>query len=819
MNYAPQRGVFDEMLDAAGSLRPHWREFGARLAQWRTTDYEARAQSVQRLLRDHGVTYNMFEDAEGASRPWSLDMIPLLIPAAEWRMVSQGMAQRSRLLNLILADLYGPQHLLAAGLLPPALVFANPAFLRLGSLPSGITFAPTVGFDLIRAADGGWRVLADRTQIPVGLGYSLENRIIISDVLSAEFSAMGVQRLASFYDLERDLFRSLSPLKRTSASVVMLTPGPRDPTYFEHAFKARYLGFPLVEGADLTVRDRQVFLKTLDGLRRVDVIVRRVEDVWCDPLEQRSPSLAGVPGLTEAWRAGNVALVSGMGSGLMESQAFHAFMPSLCEHLLGESLLIQGVPTLWCGQPQQLQQVLDDPARWVLKRAFPGEQRLTVFLGSQDPVESARLLNQLRAEPHLWVAQEILNLSTAPTWINGRLEPRSLVWRTYATQGPEGGAVMAGGLSRVGGTADQQVIAMQTGALSKDTWVLADGPVDTFSLLQDRGVVLRPARPPGGVPSRVADHLFWLGRYAERLEQTARVLRMVLRRFTGEGSGLQSRELQVCRAWIAQLSLAPEQPTQLESTEAMLAEIHDLLGNAQREGSVPNSLNILRFNAAAARDRLSDDTWRLFNRLERDAMLPPGPLVVSTALGVLDTLILDLAAFSGMQLENMTRGHGWRFLEIGRRIERSVAMLEFIKEASGLAVQDDAILTPLLEVADSTMTYRRLHFSRPTLLPVVDLLLLNEINPRSVNFQFYNLSEQTRQLPQDVDVISTGAEQEQADLLINSLSALNLSSFTATDEQTGKAIREHCAELVLAVEKLSNFITERYFSHAARQQV
>ena len=816
-DYHSRTRGFDEMVDAQGCLRPHWVDLGTRLSQWTAADFEGRKQSMQRLLRDHGVTYNMFDDAAGTSRPWSLDVIPLLIPAAEWSFVSRGVAQRSRLLNLILEDFYGPQNLLACGLLPPALLFANPGFLRLGNVVPGTVFAPMIGFDLIRGMDGAWRVLADRTQVPAGIGYSLENRIISSDVLSGEFAALGVQRLAGFFEMEREAIRALSPLKRQTASVVMLTPGPMDPTYFEHAFKARYLGFPLVESADLTVRDRQVFLKTLEGLRRVDVILRRMEDVRCDPLEQRNRGNLGVPGLTEAWREGNVVLVNGMGSGVLESQALHAFMPRICEHLLGEPLLLQGVPTLWCGQPHDLARVLDAPDQWVLKRAFPEGNRRTLFTGTLDAAARAALLDEVRSDPHQWVAQEILTLSTAPTWMNGKLEPRSIVWRTFSAQSDGVQSVMPGGLSRVSHHAQEQVIAMQTGAISKDTWVLADGPVDTFSLLQDRGAVLRPARPPGGVPSRAADHLYWLGRYAERLEQTARVLRMIFRRFIGEGSELQTRELALCRDWISGLTLLPAELMKLETTEALLADLRELLSNPKREGSIPGLINLLRFNAAAARDRLSDDTWRLFNRLERDSNLPPGPLVITNALGVLDTLILDLAAFSGMQLENTTRGHGWRFLEIGRRMERSLAMLEYVKEAARIAVHDEAILMPLLEVADSTMTYRRLHFSRPSLLPVLDLLMLNETNPRSLNFQLLSLARQTSQLPQDASSTHAGKEKNLADLLLSKLSSLNLSSFSITEEHTGETIGRLCTDLSDDIETLSNHITEHYFSHAARR--
>lgn len=816
LGYLPEAGVYDEMLMPSGELRPHWKTFGSFLNQCTKQDFNTRADSIQRLLRDHGVTYNIYDDALGTSRPWSLDTLPFIVAQDEFLQVQRGLDQRGRLLNAILMDLYGPQKLIRDGLIPASLVHANPGYLRpvLGINPPGGRFVFTMGSDLVRAADGKWRVLADRAQAPSGHGYALENRIILANVYAEEFNASKVKRLAAYFEMKRDMLRSLAPKNRSGdAGILMHTPGPYNETYFEHAFKARYLGFPLVEGADLTVRDRHLHLKTLEGLRRVDVLVRHVDDVFCDPLELNADSLLGAAGLLEAWRSGSVALANGLGTGLIETPALHPFMPGLCRHLLGEELHLPCIPTWWCGQKRELDLVLSDPDRWVVKPAFVRGSRNPVFLADLDKEQKWAMLDSIRAAPHEWVAQEVLSLSTTPTWTGEKIEPRSLVWRAFAIAQGDGFIAMPGGLARVSPEPHRWLITMRSGGISKDTWVLGDGTVDAYyeSRRKQQAVVIRPARPPSGVPSRAADHLFWLGRYAERLEAVVRLLRSVMQRLGSEQTQTLGGEMKGCLALMSRMGLVPKTVTSITD------HLQALLSDPKHDGSVPDLLGRLRYNAAAARDRLSDDTWRLFNRIERDARLPAGPFHVSTAQGVLDTLILDLAAFSGMQQENMTRGHGWRFLEIGKRIERSCIILDLVSTATGQSAQDDTLLNPLLEICDSTMTYRRLHFARPQLLPVLDLLLLNDINPRSVSHQFSILGRQSSQLPQDPTMDRGEGARQQSDALRSDLAALNLGALSKAGDEIFMHVPAVCHSLSQGLEKFSDLITEHYFSHANRR--
>lgn len=812
--YRPSPEAWDEMMDPSGSIRPHWHALALHMAGLSPSHWDQRTAAIERLLVDHGVTHNIHGESDSASRPWALDSIPFILPDHEWQEVAAGLSQRAELLNAILADLYGPQQLLREGWIPPALVHGNPGFLHAacGVTPAGASFLVSMGTDLVRSPNGQWLVLADRTQAPSGRGYALENRSILSSVLSESFAACQVAGLSGFFAAERDALRALAPTRRGSPSVVLMTPGPYSETYFEHAYEARLMGYPLVEGADLTVRDRRLFLKTLDGLRRVDVALRRVDDVFADPLELRADTWLGTAGLCEAWRSGNVALVNGIGTGAVESPALHPFLPGICRHLLGEELKLPSVPSWWCGQPRELSLVLANPRRWVLKPAFASGPRDPIFLDTLSSSDLATVITRLRDEPHAWVAQQSLHLSSTPVWNGEELEPRPLVWRTFTARSHGGCTVMPGGLSRVSPVPGRFVITMQHGGISKDTWILSDAHAASPPP-PPSPVVLRPLRSPAGVPSRSAEHLFWLGRYAERMEWHVRLIRTTLDRLGGENSPSLERERPAC----LHLLLSLELTAATEATAALPGELHALLTQPQRQGSIPELAARLRFNAAAARDRLSDDSWRLFNRLDRDAddaRTAASDHAASRSL--LDTLILDLAAFAGMQQENMTRGHAWQFLEAGRRLERAINGLALIAGSARRCLTDDAILTPLLEVTDSTMTYRRLHFARPSLLPVADLLLLSEENPRSTSAQFHRLARVFAELPAGTSG-SPGHQRELLDGLRSELASLNLDALRSFPDAASHRIASLCNDLATGCESISAALTEHFFSHAHRR--
>ena len=822
-HYSATPGIFDELKETPAALRPHWRPFIESVEKLGRHELTSRWENGRRMIREHGVTYNVYGDPQGMDRPWGLDFVPLVITAEEWGRIEMGLKQRSQLFNLILADIYGgSQRLLRDGFLPPELVYANPGFLRPCRgirVPSDV-YLHLLACDLGRSPDGQWWVLSDRTQAPSGAGYALENRTVVSRVLPEPIRDCNVQRLGGFFRQQREMLFQLAPAGRNHPSIVLLTPGPHNETYFEHAYLARHLGFPLVEGADLTVRDRKVFLKTIEGLQPVDVILRRVDDSFCDPLELRSDSFLGVSGLVEATRAGNVTVANALGAGLMESPAFLAFLPSLCRHLLDEELLIPSLATWWCGQADALRYVNAHLDSLVVRPAFGGPSSQPVSnsttaksrrKGSED---HDKLLRLIQASPRDFVAQERVKLSRAPSWVDEQLSARSVVVRAYVANGGTSCGVLPGGLTRVSKNPEDLIVSMQSGGGSKDTWILADGSTSRPEPAQSLGEPRPADQIASGVPSRAADHLFWLGRYTERLEQLLRVLRCLLGRVSGEPGGEELPERSGLAELAANLGIFPKPPGGDAGVELSQRILH-MLYDQDEPGGVRELLRRVRSSASAVRDRFSGDTWRILGRLDVDARSRPGRLPLARATALIHNLVLDLAAFNGMEMENMTRGHGWRFLDFGRRIERGLSVLKLLHAAASAQAAPASVLEPVLEIADSVMTYRRRFFSAPHLAGVLDLLLRDELNPRSLIFQINVLLEHVAAL--DADSGSGAASPEHA--RIGAITTA-LRSFAANEMAVSAT--DSAAPLLLDVlitwsadlAGLSDQVTNRYFSHS-----
>lgn len=818
LDYPGGSAVYDELLAGAGQPRAHWRALVETLDRFGHAELAARGETARRFLRENGVTYNVYGDAQGFERTWQLDPLPLLIPPEEWSRLEAGLVQRTRILSRALADLYGEQRLLHERRLPPALLYSNPSFLRpcRGLTPAGGVPLFLHAVDLVRAPDGQWWALGDRTQAPSGVGYALVNRIALSRAFPDEFRNCRVQRLAAFFQRQRNALRALAPHHQDSPTVVLLTPGAYNEAYFEHAYLARYLGLPLVEGGDLTVRDRRVFIKTLEGLQPVDVILRRVDDQFCDPLELRTDSYLGVAGLVEAARAGNVAIANPLGTGVVETPAMLAFLPALCQELLGEELQLPSVATWWCGQPREREYVSSHLSELVVKRTFPSGTGQPVFGGRLDPERREALLAELQGNPHGFVGQEHISLSTAPSLQDGRLVPRSLVLRTYICADRDGFHVMPGGLTRVPAAAGGPVVSTQSGGSSKDTWVLTDGPVSTLTLLQPPAPVVRVERQPSEVPSRIADNLFWLGRYAERLGDTTSLLRVAVARLAGESVGEPPPELAALVQMLIRLKLFPDDEQERASNAKVEKHLLLLIYQAGRPGSVREVLNRLRHSAFVVRDRFTADTWRIFNKLQMDARVRPGHIPVTEALSLLNTLIFDLSAFNGMAMENMTRGHGWLFLDIGRRLERALQLLHLLEAGAQADPAGDVLLESVLEIADSVMTYRRRYFARPQPIGVLDLLLLDETNPRSLAFQLEALLQDVSHLPPAGPGNPGGREKQLLDSAAARIREADLHALAPGPADVGR-LGPFLAGVIEDLSAVSDLLGLHYFTHAQTQ--
>jgi uncharacterized circularly permuted ATP-grasp superfamily protein/uncharacterized alpha-E superfamily protein len=819
---SPAARVFDEMREASGEIRSHYVSLCQHLEELGPTEMRRRAESARRIIQEQGITYNVYGDSEGMERTWQLDPVPVVLSAQEWRGIESALIQRATLLNQILADCYGPQDLIRSGWLPPALVFAQPDFLRPAhnAAPPHSTFLHLYAADLARSPDGRWWVISDRTQIPTGAGYALANRLVTARILPEAFRENQVTRLARYFREVQATMARLTLRLTDEPRVVLLTPGPYNETYFEQAYLARYLGYTLVEGQDLTVRDDRVYLKTLSGLERVDVILRRVDDDFCDPLELRNQSMLGVPGLLEALRAGNVTVANALGSGLLQSPAFMPFLPGLCQHLLGEELLMPSVATWWCGQRTAAAYVEEHFDTLFIKPAFRSHLRGMRPDGKMSAVEKAELRRRLAFQPELWVGQERVELSMSPVWTESGLAPRPVGLRVYLVATADGYCVMPGGLARVATEAGGRFISMQRGGASKDVWVLSDSPVEELSLLHSGTGSVELRRVGNNLPSRMADNFFWMGRYSERADAAARLLRATLLRFQPESAGLALPIIEPLLATLegqGLLSSPAAKPDLRQNPETLEAELVAAIFDPERDGSLKSVAEQLLRLGMLVRDRTSNDLWRVVSQLA-SRLDPPSPdtaLLAGDALGVLSQTLLHLASFHGLARENMTRAQGWRFLDMGQRLERAFYLCRFLDGALHSPEADNpSVLEAVLEVADSTLTYRSRYNLIPDLAAVYDLVLLDDTNPRSLLFQLLQLEKHFQRLPREREhALPSPAHRVLIESLARTrlLDPRELSRVSAGWHETelGRTLRH----LVRDLPRLSDLITVSYFAH------
>ncbi|MDP9175570.1 MAG: circularly permuted type 2 ATP-grasp protein [Planctomycetota bacterium] len=813
--YAVQQSGRDEMLEPDGALRSQWRMLVSILDDLGPQEVVRRWGEARRLIRENGITHNVYGDPNGIDRPWNLDLVPLLIPQAEWREVADGLVQRSRLLDALLGDIYGPGRCIAERWLPPELVYANPGFLR----PChGITLArgqwlQLYSADLIRMADGQFRVMTDRTQAPSGAGYSLENRIVLSSILPTAFRQCNVHRLAPFFMALRRTLKSLAPANRENPRVVLLTPGPYNETYFEHAYLARYLGYTLVQGNDLTVREGLVFLKTLSGLQRIDVILRRVDDDFCDPLELYQHSYLGVPGLVEAVRQGNVAIANALGSGVLQAPAFLSFLPQLCRKLLGEELRLPSVQTWWCGEAEARKFVLANLNTLVIKPAFPPREADPVFGGELSSKQLQELADRINARPMDFVAQENIESRTAPVLLAGQTEARRFTVRAYTVADQGSYTVMSGGLTRVTSSPDSLIVSLQRGGGSKDTWILSEGPVTEASLLSAASQPVELSRAGGDLTSRVADDLFWLGRYMQRFEADVRLARCMFSRLMDQG-----RADVPSTTGVLAYALLGHNSIQMDETglRSMVATVFA----TTRPATLRPAINHVRSLVRGLRDRVSLDAWRILQNIERD-LSDFDPNIPSDQIGrVVDLLnrnTVDLLAFSGIVSESMTRGQAWRFLDMGLRVERAITMSQLVRATLvNAGPAESAVLDAVLEIADSSLTYRRRYLTQLEAPAVVDLLVADETNPRSVIFQLAALEEHLAQLPRDLAHPQRSPDRQTVLKLRTNLRLADLGAACRPARRGGRVVLGSLMTGVIdSLGRVSEWVSQFYFSHAA----
>ncbi len=775
--------AFCEGFSASATPREHWQTLIDALDATGPDMLKHRQDRIRRMRHEDGATFNPFDDPIGQGIPWALEMIPLPFTANEWADLEAGLIQRAILLEKILADTYGPQNLLKDGQIPPELIFANPNFLRTchNIQPAGNRFLIYYAADLYRGTDGRFRVLRDYGANPAGLGYALENRIVISRVFSELYHKTQIRRLATFFQtFHRSLIQRAS-FRREEPGIVLLSSGPDSRIYFEHAFLSRYLGYPLVESQDLTVRNGKVFLKKLDGLEPVETIFRHIEDSKSDPFALRRETTTGVAGLIQVCREQNIDLVNPIGSGFVDTPVLPIFLPSLCRHLMGEDLMLENHSAWWCGSSDGL------------NRIMANLESLTVGPALDRSVTADRsneLIAAIQAAPYFFMATEPVYPSVVPAWHQSGVSSCYSLLRVFACATEQGFTVMPGGLAITATDVKTLTGDCPENQQSKDIWVLSDQPVEPFSLMAGLETVAKFNRG-SDLPSRVADHLLWLGRYMERAEGLVRLLRSVFRRLSGEARIIDIPELLFLLNLLRTENIIPRTPDDGEDIprfRELSTQLNDALYRHDRPESVIAVLKRVQEAARNVRDRLSLDSWRAINRLEGFADIP-----ASDPLELLDNTLFTLSAFSGLAMESMTRGLGWRFMDIGRRVERAMNQAGLIRIAlPQVCTGSRSALEALLEVFDSIMTYRARYRTAFQLAPVLDLLLMDESNPKSMAFQISQLATHVAQLPQEGDQHLAGSERRMAMEMLTAVRSLDL-------------IDLRCSEIDCKIESLKEF--------------
>lgn len=810
-------GVYSEVFDDAGQPRPAWRDFVARIQNVTAEELTRRSAQAEQLLNENGVTFNVFQDGGQSPRPWSLDLLPVVLGAEDWKTLSLGLRQRANLLNQVILDCHGRRQLIQDGTLPPEVLFANPGFFRpfvgLHTQPVSMTIYAA---ELARGPDGIFRVMADRAEAPAGTAFALENRIVVSRTIPPALHDPAVQRLAPFFLTLQNTLKQLGRKLAENPRIVLLSPGAKYPYYFEDVYLARYLGYSLVEGADLAVRDDRVFLKTLAGLVPIDVIVSRGVERGIDLLELGGGEPHGIPGLLKVIREGKVVVANVPGSGLIESPIFMAFLPQLCRRILGEDLGLPSIATWWCGDPEQWRYVESRLPELVIKPAFQASGGDEILAGRLDAEGRRKLLDQIAAQPHNYVAQELIARSAVPVFRQGEIRAGHAAFRTFLAADGNDYAVMPGGLIRVAPTPDPMVLSISAGDGSKDLWILTDDHVKPFSLLTDAEKPVTLRRTSAVFPSRVADDLFWFGQSLDRADFLSRLLRAVIERLTAESTADVPELPMLIHALADQGQVEPgfaiesfsaQLPHLAEELPRMVASVDEVRGLAA-------AISELDRLASLERLWMSPDTFRKV----REAAIAFRTSVETGWDGLVDVLeavnhvILDLAAVSGLIHDGMVRGPAWRLLDMGRRIERARNTANLLR--SVLAVHptiERPVLKSLLEVIDCRMTYRARYFDNLQQNAVLDLCLTDETCPRSVAAQLIALSEHVEALPHDAQSLLRNEERRS---IMTALHAVRMIAPEQLEQGPDESLQELLAELDRQLRMLSQVVTRKYLLHS-----
>lgn len=808
----------------AGDFPEHWQRLQQNLEKMGPRLHK-RFREAQRLLRENGAIHNVFDQSH-STRTWQFDPLPLIFSIGEWTTLDQGLIQRAELFNLILQDIYGPRKLIENRLLPPELVFPHSGFFypcadRNFPEPQQLNLYSA---SIAKGTDGNFWVVDDHVRPPFGAGYALETRVIMTRSFPQLFDGFRVHRLAQFFRAVRQRLNQLARHNQDEPRIVVLTAGPAHPDYFEHAYLASYLGYPLVQGGDLVVRDSCVWLKSVDGLRQVDVIFSRLADSACDPLELRSHSGGGVPGLLQAVRRGNLALVNPIGSSVLDNPALMAFLPGICRYFLGTDLKMPSIATWWCGQPREYKYVLENLDRLIIKAIQPLPNLPQTTPGQMTPSERQQWRDLISANPRLFVGQEQVDYVAFPAYEAEQFATRQSLVSLYVTAHNDSYLVMPGGLSRVAAAGDNLLVSGQRAGSIKDTWVLTQQPHQQVNLWLRSASDVNLSPRFVSLPSRSAENLFWAGRYAERTEQTARLLRSILvklrevKEFDDPDDRISLNHLLQA---LTHVTLTYPGFTGKDAQQKLndpRSELLSLIRDIDRPGSLRSSLRSLGRSAVEIRDLLPEDAWRMVDQMQAwnprvgRALIGSGRMYESV-----HQLVLQLSAFSGLAYENMARETAWLLLNIGRRLERALNLIDLLSETL-VPCYDSAtearITETVLASCNSLVVFRRRYRSFMQLSPILELLLLDANYPRALACQMRQLKKHIGELPHDTNLPTVRQDEVIISSAIAQLHATDHKALTRQISDTGTypLLEALLADQKQRLQQLSDSLTQLYFS-------
>ena len=819
--YKPLAGVYDEAYSEEAQLSAEWQTLLDNLSNLGAENLNQRHHKIQRILRDDGATYKAYDESK--ERTWDLNPAPLLINSANWQSIEAGLLQRATVFDALFKDIYGKQDLIRHGVIPPEAVFANSGFLRPCFGSSAIQEQGLLlhAADMVRHADNQVTIVRDCTQSPSGAGNALENRTVINRVFPSLFRDTQVRRLAMFFQTMRHRLNQLSPTQELP-NIVVLTPGSRSQSYFEHAYLANYLGYSLVQGRDLTVRNGRVWTKSLNGLTRVDVILRRVNDFFCDPVELKSDSYLGIPGLLEVVRSKKVVVANPIGSGALESPVYAKYIDDISQFFTGESLSLGTAKTYWGHDAQDLEYILDNIQTLVIKPSFKTANTYTVLGKNLSDKKIAELRQKIHANPLKIVAQEFVSPSYSPSWDGQQFVPRPSMFRSFSVANGTHYMVMPGGLTRAGKSQGEPVINNQMSGLAKDTWVLADEPEQPMSLWDDStSTNLYIPEQSATLPSRVVESMFWLGRYAVRAEAALRLLRTVFVQLNNSYQ-LSERGKKTLLTSVTQVTETFPGFTQPENHlfNDPEPELMSVLLDETRTGSLMSSLRGLLECAEEVKPLMSADTQRVINDIRDEVKILGNSLQYDFASApeeALDPLVTSLLAFSGLVHESMIRGYGWRFIDIGRNLERSYQTMSLIR-ALLTPVQEqldkDIILESLLLTLETLITYRRRYRAKTEVVSGLELTLLDDSNPRSLHYLLQRLQDQINALPMEKARPILSPEKKTIIGLLHKIQLADLQTLCEiNDQQERDKLDGLMVETQDLINDLAGFLSDHYFDH------